>query len=397
MERGRRVRLVVVDRDRVVRGVIEDLRVAEPWWPETGPILDVVPEIVVLRLLDATPDPDEPMGGRVTYLVQHDGVVPLDGEGPAQVAGHAVTSLPTAWGAVLDDHPLRQPWARVNGPAADLRWASSHVGRTGRARQHRTWNLSSIWSLPTTGGVAWLKCVPSFMQHESVVLAALAGQAVPRLIAAADHRQLLAPMQGVDGYAATEDDQRRMLAALVRLQLDTVDLLPGLLAAGVPDRRTPTLQEELLAFLDRLGREGPELARLREELPGRLAAAEASGLPDVLVHGDVHPGNCRLGTDPPLWFDWGDSVVGHPLLDLATADRLPAGVRAFWLSLWADAVPHSRPDLAWTALEPVALLRQASVYQGFLDRIEPSERIYHADDVGRWLRKAEAAMRRHWS
>lgn len=39
-------------------------------------------------------------------------------------------------------------------------------------------------------------------------------------------------------------------------------------------------------------------------------------------------------------------------------------------------------------LEPVAALRQAVIYRGFLDGIEPSERVYHADDPPLWLRRA---------
>jgi len=31
------------------------------------------------------------------------------------------------------------------------------------------------------------------------------------------------------------------------------------------------------------------------ELPARLARIERCGLPDTLVHGDLHPGNTRIG------------------------------------------------------------------------------------------------------
>jgi hypothetical protein len=37
---------------------------------------------------------------------------------------------------------------------------------------------------------------------------------------------------------------------------------------------------------------------------------------------------------------------------------------------------------------PIAALRGALVYQGFLDGIEPSERIYHEADVPASLRRA---------
>ena len=39
-------------------------------------------------------------------------------------------------------------------------------------------------------------------------------------------------------------------------------------------------------------------------------------------------------------------------------------------------------------LAPVAALRQAVIYRGFLDHIEPSEHPYHRRDPARWLRRA---------
>jgi aminoglycoside phosphotransferase (APT) family kinase protein len=124
----------------------------------------------------------------------------------------------------------------------------------------------------------------------------------------------------------------------------------------------------------------PRLQRLLDGAPERLEAVEACGLPDVLVHGDAHPGNARLGLTVPIWFDWGDSCVGNPLLDLAALpDDHPVVPR--WLDRWAAAVPGSDPHRAWGLLAPLAALRLAVVYQGFLDGIEPSERPYHEGDV----------------
>jgi hypothetical protein len=100
------------------------------------------------------------------------------------------------------------PGARPGGPAADLAWASGLVERSGPAVQHRSWNLSAIWSMPPAEGRAWLKCVPGFYDHESAVLGLLAGPGVPRLIAAAGHRILLRDMGGRDGHGVTVEERR---------------------------------------------------------------------------------------------------------------------------------------------------------------------------------------------
>jgi hypothetical protein len=51
-------------------------------------------------------------------------------------------------------------------------------------------------------------------------------------------------------------------------------------------------------------------------------------------------------------------------------------------------VPGCEPERAASLLEPVAALRQAVIYQSFLDGIEPAERVYHASDPALWLQRA---------
>jgi hypothetical protein len=65
-----------------------------------------------------------------------------------------------------------------------------------------------------------------------------------------------------------------------------------------------------------------------------------------------------------------------------------AAVVTGWDDAWRSAVPGCDPARAGELLEPVAALRQAVVYDGFLRRIEPSERRYHAADPATWFRRA---------
>jgi hypothetical protein len=96
--------------------------------------------------------------------------------------------------------------------------------------------------------------------------------------------------------------------------------------------------------------------------------------------------------------DWGDSGVGHPLLDqpaflnAISKDAVDA-VRAHWLQQWRDAVPGSDPARASALLAPVAAARQAVIYRKFLDNIEPSEQPYHRADPANWLSRATALVR----
>ena len=135
-----------------------------------------------------------------------------------------------------------------------------------------------------------------------------------------------------------------------------------------------------------------------DALPDRIAAIDACGIPDTLVHGDFHPGNVRGDPGRLVLLDWGDSGVGHPLLDqpafLSRIDHdAVETVRGHWLDAWRRALPGSDPDRAARLLAPLAAARQAVIYQGFLDQIETSEQVYHRADVPDWLTRTAEILR----
>jgi hypothetical protein len=382
----RSVTLVAVGRDGRLLGAMEPFDVATPWWQDVELIVEHVPGIAVLRILEGEPAPGHVMGGRVTYLAQR-----LGEATPGIKAGLGPLR---AWDGHLTSDARRMPWAKAGGPEADLAWAAAEVHVTGPPLQHRTWNLSAIWSLPTRQGRVWLKCVPPFFRHEAAVLGLLSAERVPRLIATDAHRMLLAELPGEDGYAASLAARRELINLLIELQFSTRHRIEEFASAGVPDRRWGVLLAAVDDLVARRAPDDPVLRRLLEGAEERVAAIEECGLPYVLVHGDAHSGNARIGAaaDPGIWFDWGDCTIGHPLLDVAVllrpgtqhADELIA----HWLDCWRLSLPGSDPHRAWQLAKPLAALANALVYQGFLDRIEGSERPYHEGDVLPWLAQA---------
>jgi len=381
-------------------GARPPFQVRTPWWQEVAEVVaGAGVEIDVLRLLHG--DRPAPPGGHVTYL--------------AETAARPAGLSPI--GADLSAHPRRAAYAEPGGPAASKSWAVAALAALGTpgaaAHQQRTWNLSAIWRLDVDGEpVAWLKQVPPFLAHEPAVLA-LVGAVTPGLVppvlaTGAAGRTLLAHVPGVDRYGADGQLCAGIAAAFHPVQAHFAERTTELAAAGVPrpgldPERFAAVAEPYLSTID-------GLAALISGLPRRLADAAACGLPDTLVHGDLHPGNVRsVDGARPVILDWGDCTIGNPAFDVL---RLTAGLAEphaagqgslggesaslieAWAHRWRRTAPGSDPERALELLRPVAALRAAAGYADFLGRIEPAEWPYHAADVPARLTEAVAAAGR---
>ncbi len=383
--------------DGTVIGALPALQLSMPWWPEAHDVAVAAREhfgvdVVLLRLVEA--QSERPFGGAVTYLAEigRPPGIPLE-----------------PWPAdVLADDPLRAPWARPGGPAALLRWADEQLGergieRTGPAEQMRSWNLSGIWRLPTSVGPMWLKAVPGFFAHEGDVMDWIGSPPAPSLVAHTPGRVLMAEAPGAPNHATRGPALEPMVQVLTGLQERAVQQTAELLSIGVPDRRLPTMLPRVESVAEQWAgavdpHERRALARLVAELPGRLAQIEACGVPDTLVHGDFHPGNVVGAPGAYMLIDWGDSFVGHPLIDeLAFTQRLDAQDRAvarrWFVQAWCRIAPDADPERAAELLRPVLPLLAAVMYADFCAGIEPDERVYHESDVARMLQQAVAESR----
>jgi hypothetical protein len=389
----RTVTLVLVDPAGDVLGALPPFEVSTPWWQEVGEIVDHT-GVQVLRLLHG--DRPHPPGGHVTYLAETPGPAGTPGlaKGPGVANGSGLAEVP-GQKAGLDraPQPNRAAYAEVGGPAATLDWAAAHCAFA-TAHQKRTWNLSAIWRLDDERDepVAWIKQVPAFFAHEPDALRLVdevaPGLVPPLLAAGADGRMLLGHRPGEDGYGAGADVCERIAEAFHPVQ----EGFAGRAWPMIPDRRGIDL-----AFARPFEGEIPGLGKLLDDLPRRLAEVAACGLPDTLVHGDLHPGNVRLGPGGRLTImDWGDCYRGHPALDvLRLTEHLddPEAVLRRWAYRWERSVPGSEPRRAAELMRPMAALWAAETYSRFLASIEPTEHPYHAADVPERLAAAvEAAQ-----
>jgi Phosphotransferase enzyme family len=391
----RSARLVLVKPDGTVLGVLPPFPVSTPWWQDAEPVVRAARvnhgiEVTLLRLLDT--EMSQPQGGGVTYLAETDGYI-----GPIE-----------PWHGGLPEHLLRLPCAKPGGPKADRDWAfytlrGQGIEPSGAPVQMRTWNLSSIWKIPTAGQTVWLKSVPPFFAHEGRLLMALAGEPVPQVLAHDETRFLLAEIAGEDMHEPSPGQRLAMVTLLTSIQAAWKDRVDSLLALGLPDWRAAALAAAIENVVVRTAAELPfEDRRLLEAfargLAQRFADCAACGIGDSLVHGDFHPGNFRGDDDKLTLLDWADSGVGHPLLDQpaffehAPRDNHP-DVTAHWNRQILAAWPGSDPARAAQLLAPIAAARQAVIYRKFLDNIEPSEQVYHRTDPATWLSRAAQILR----
>ena len=338
--------------DGEVFGALPRFEVETPWWMEVAPVIEEARvrfgvDVTIVRLLE-TDERWPPHGGPVTYLAE---------------TGRPVTGLEPAT-VDMSDQPARMPWARPGGVTKLVEWADGFVERTGPPRQLRTWNLSVVLQLPTVDGVVWLKAVPPFMAHEGAVIEHVQQLIGPPLIAHDDGIVLLRNVDGEDRYDAPEP---WMVERWVAVQAEWSTAI-----AGLPDWRA----DAFIAAIQDLDAPSELLA----ELPRRFEHLDECGLPDTLVHGDFHAGNWRGET----LLDWGDSGFGHPLFDQPAFGE----VNAPWEAAWKRHRPHADVARAMNAIAPVAALRQALIYQTFLDNIEPSEHCYHRNDTAEWISRA---------
>jgi hypothetical protein len=384
---ARAVTLMLVDESGDLLGALPTFTIVDPWWQDVAEVVEAARvrfgiEIDVLRVLRGLGDGRPASGGEVTYLCQVD----------TRLSGRP-DHLETApeW-VDLSGHPLRMPWAESGGPAESVRWAREALAAGGVAEvtavQQRSWNLSALWRLDAPHGpVAWLKQVPPFYVHEPAVLRlvrAVAPHLAPEPLADDGRgRMLLAHVPGADAHGADAATRSRVAALLHPVQERYAGAVDVLQAASVPDRRLDRERfvEVAGCWSDRLDGIGGLVA----SLPERLRRIAACGMPDTLVHGDLHAGNVRVGPPEPVIIDWGDACLSHPAYDILrlTAD-LPeheaTNVCEEWIARWRVTAPGSDPRGALELMRPLAAWWAAVTMHSFVTSIEPAERIYHADD-----------------
>ena len=290
-------------------------------------------------------------------------------------------------------------------------WMEARLREAGRApvgpiEQVKTWGISCVLRAPTVGGAVYLKAPSRHFAREAPVTALLATWYPDRLpgVVAIDAARGWLLLEDVGEPLFRRSEQalwERALDLYAEMQRGCAERAPDLLRVGAADRSLRALREQIgtLAdapevhadaapeLVDGLGQAAPRLRALCDELA-------AQGVPQTLVHGDLHGGNVGVRDGRVRFFDWTDACVSHPFLDLVTLLPPPerdrdahARLRDRYLAGYEDVAPAERLrrafDLAWC----LGTVHQVVSYVGIVRSLEPAARTEFGGALGSWLRK----------
>lgn len=281
--------------------------------------------------------------------------------------------------------PVRPPWSRPGWLARTSAWMADRLAEIGSPlvavpQIHALWGLSSVIRGETADGTFYLKgCSPVFPTEAAItrVLAASDPERLPRVVAVDETENWLllgdlgnsfvgdAPLaRWPDGLVAHAAIQRRWLGRTDELA-----------RAGFERRGLAALASQISALpeLPLLAPMKPESRRLLEAaIPRLIEACErltAIGPPEAIVHGDLHPWNVADVDGRSIVFDWSDSCIGHPFLDLVTyvgRTRDIAARRACvdaYLAAWSDVLEQDVFEEAVELSLPLGALHQVESYR----------------------------------
>ena len=213
-------------------------------------------------------------------------------------------------------------------------------------------------------------------------------------------------LRGVDDLPLRE----RPMSLIAEMHRACTGRVDELLSLGFADRRLNVLRSQLDWLFDdpiviadtpaeplaRIKRLAPRFQALCDELAG-------CGVPETMIHGDLHPGNVALKDGRITIFDWTDGAIAHPFLDLVTylpdhpigdvsADEACDRLRELYLATWVDCAPRETLQRAFDIAQVLGSVYQVVTYI-FIVRSIAAEHVWQwTGDIADWLAEAENAL-----
>lgn len=300
---------------------------------------------------------------------------------------------------------------------AQLKAHDYHATGAVELLHQRPW--STFARVPTQRGVVYFKAPAPAYPYEAGLTQFLARLrpdcSVPLLAVELEHGWLLTSHAGItvreaDPGLGQIDHWLKVLPLYAELQIEMIDRLMDLLALGMYDRRLdhlPGAYNELLEQSHSLrvglepGLTPDEYQRLlawRPQVAAWCAELAAYGLPETLVHEEVHSANVLVDGGRYIFTDWSDSSVGHPFFSLLVILRSAAyhlkldetgpemsRLRQAYLEPWTS---HATPAQLFAASKlayRLAMITRALAWHHATGGLAWHHREPYADSVPGWL------------
>jgi Phosphotransferase enzyme family len=211
------------------------------------------------------------------------------------------------------------PWFRAGWLDDVTAWIDASAERTGPLEELHKRAWSAMLLVPTVKGAAYFKASAPALAHEAALTEALARwrpDCTVGLIAVEPDRGWMLMRDSGEALRSVLEREpaleqfEPLFVRYAGLQLELVERRDDVLALGVPDRRLPRMTE--------LAEDLPVDLDLVRDLVGTI---ESHGLPETLVHEEVHAGNVLVRNGEHVFIDWADSCVGHPIFGIVVALR----------------------------------------------------------------------------
>jgi hypothetical protein len=316
--------------------------------------------------------------------------------------------------------PNQAPWAFPGWFSRVAGWIENQLtalGRppTGPVLQNKAWSISCVLEVPTATGPVFLKAPCAHFRAEAVITQTLANAFPDRMpvILAAEPEEGWLLLEDFGDVLRSVDDlalRERPMTLIAEMHHACTGRVDELLSLGFADRRLHVLRAQLdWLFEDPFvtADTPPEqLARAKALRPRFQALCDelaACGVPETMIHSDLHPGNVALKDGRITIFDWTDGAIAHPFLDLVTylpdhpiagvpADEACDRMRDLYLATWLDRAPRETLLRAFDIAQILGSLHQVVTYVFILRNIAREHAWQWTGDIADWLAEAEKAL-----
>ena len=324
----------------------------------------------------------------------------------------------------MDDQSIQLPWERPGWLDEATAWILDRLSDYGlqpagpvEILHQRAWSAFGL--IQTAGGAVYFKAPAPKFKFEAALTQALARwrpDCTVRLIAVSpEHGWMLSTdagetLRSLDRTPGQIAHWLEVMPVYAAFQIQMAARMPDLLPTGIPDRRLADLPRQYALLLEdvenlRVGltpgltaAQHRRLGELQDRFEDDCAELAGMGLPETLVHEEVHENNVLFGDGRYILTDWSDSSVGHPFFTILVTLRSIAhwlqldesgpevtSVRDAYIEPWTIFTPRNELLHAFDLAYRLAMVNRALSWREGIGALSPQAKEAYLDSVPGWL------------